>query len=685
MPEPLERSVRLFLSHVQNKEVDDVSSEVKVISNVVDEEPVFSLWLFERSSASAESPPAHYLRGVAESEIFILLLGSEITDAVMAEARRALELQKPIWVFVKDTGVVLGPKARELHQQVKEQATYKKFSDLLSLRQAFSECLRDESKRLIRRAIQLPSNPSTKTLPWGVQQGQSSDHDYAPALRILSKALGDAEENRLQAVLDRARDHLSSGRYSQAYELYQRLKEDESVLQFPEIQFKILNNLSLAARGIGKGAVALEASRKAVKLKPDNLNGRLTHLGNLVTSRSRGWKREFKSNQEFLETSPAGLQLLGAVAYQEGNLAGCIGASERALAVDSLDDSSRLNIAFASMQLADFPRAEQVLNQIGPESVFYIQAQVGLAEVKHRRARESDDPHRLLDESIRHIENAETGVAARNLSREDWLETSAHAAVVRSSVCLLRGKAEEAIGILETHKTDIPVALYHFHSGQSYAALDKWDEALEHFEAAVKLDDSNLDVVSWLGMAYLTRYEATRDETARKKAEQTFKRVLRDEVRGDAVGCLSELLIEVGRIEEARRVIELALCKKPEDSDVLVAAFRLEFRTGQEEKALNLAQQIYAKRPREVVSATYLGMRDFKNGQYEDSVVKLKDAIADPFCRSSFHAESYFYLALALKRLKKLTDAIDIALSGMKRYPKSRRLAKLLDILVERA
>jgi hypothetical protein len=51
--------------------------------------------------ASSEDLEQSYLRPVEECDIFILIIGSQVTDSVIEESVRAKELDKHILVFVK--------------------------------------------------------------------------------------------------------------------------------------------------------------------------------------------------------------------------------------------------------------------------------------------------------------------------------------------------------------------------------------------------------------------------------------------------------------------------------------------------------------------------------------------------------------------------------------------------------
>ncbi len=101
MSEPVEKVV-VFISSVQNKEIEDLGPErSEVIKTVKDYSPT-TPWAFEHTPASDLSAEDYYLRGVNDCHLFILLLGEQVTDAVRNEYNKAVELKKPIFSFVKD-------------------------------------------------------------------------------------------------------------------------------------------------------------------------------------------------------------------------------------------------------------------------------------------------------------------------------------------------------------------------------------------------------------------------------------------------------------------------------------------------------------------------------------------------------------------------------------------------------
>jgi hypothetical protein len=100
MSEPAEK-VKVFISSVQNKEVEDLDSErSEVIKTVRDYSPT-TPWAFENTPASDLSADGYYLRGVSDCHLYILILGSELPEAVKNEYNEAVKLKKPVFAFVK--------------------------------------------------------------------------------------------------------------------------------------------------------------------------------------------------------------------------------------------------------------------------------------------------------------------------------------------------------------------------------------------------------------------------------------------------------------------------------------------------------------------------------------------------------------------------------------------------------
>lgn len=95
-----ESPLLVFVSSVMK--VEDLKAEREACRNAIDSIPLARSWLFEFSPASTDTAEDTYLEKVDQSDIFILILGAELTDPVTREYDRALTGGKPRLIFVKN-------------------------------------------------------------------------------------------------------------------------------------------------------------------------------------------------------------------------------------------------------------------------------------------------------------------------------------------------------------------------------------------------------------------------------------------------------------------------------------------------------------------------------------------------------------------------------------------------------
>ncbi|MDP9237928.1 MAG: GNAT family N-acetyltransferase [Chloroflexota bacterium] len=84
--------------------VDDLSAERESCRSTVNALAVTRAWTFENSPSSADPVDDTYLKKVDECDLFILILGGDLTDAVENEYARAVAKDKRRLVFVKTCG-----------------------------------------------------------------------------------------------------------------------------------------------------------------------------------------------------------------------------------------------------------------------------------------------------------------------------------------------------------------------------------------------------------------------------------------------------------------------------------------------------------------------------------------------------------------------------------------------------
>ena len=96
-----EKPLVVFISSVMGTNAEDLSSLRLACQEAINSLRLTRAWTFEGSPASTESLPGFYLNRIEECDIFVLILGKEITNAVENEYSRAVAEGKPRLVFVK--------------------------------------------------------------------------------------------------------------------------------------------------------------------------------------------------------------------------------------------------------------------------------------------------------------------------------------------------------------------------------------------------------------------------------------------------------------------------------------------------------------------------------------------------------------------------------------------------------
>ncbi|MBI3737456.1 MAG: twin-arginine translocase TatA/TatE family subunit [Chloroflexi bacterium] len=96
-----EQPLLVFVSSIMNPACDDLVAERAAAKKAIEALPVSRSWRFEDSPASPETAPRVYLRKVKECDIFVLVLGKEITYPVLREYATARKHSKPRLAFLK--------------------------------------------------------------------------------------------------------------------------------------------------------------------------------------------------------------------------------------------------------------------------------------------------------------------------------------------------------------------------------------------------------------------------------------------------------------------------------------------------------------------------------------------------------------------------------------------------------
>jgi HEAT repeat protein/energy-coupling factor transporter ATP-binding protein EcfA2 len=108
--------------------------------------PLARTWVFERAPASSEEITESYLAHVRECDIYLLILGEDISDPVKAEYQTAVECDKPRLCFVQE-GVERTPALEEFLPTLQADVKYAPFSDEAGLRREVLQAVRLELVR----------------------------------------------------------------------------------------------------------------------------------------------------------------------------------------------------------------------------------------------------------------------------------------------------------------------------------------------------------------------------------------------------------------------------------------------------------------------------------------------------------------------------------------------------------
>lgn len=97
-----ENPLVIFVSSVMDKRLEDLATERDAAIQAISSLRITRPWAFENAPASSDPPVQTYLEKVDECDLFVLILGSELTDPVEREYQRAVSLGKPRLVFIKN-------------------------------------------------------------------------------------------------------------------------------------------------------------------------------------------------------------------------------------------------------------------------------------------------------------------------------------------------------------------------------------------------------------------------------------------------------------------------------------------------------------------------------------------------------------------------------------------------------
>ena len=116
---PIGRPLMVFVSST----IGELQEERKALDQALGQAGTFSPWVFEHTTATSMPLPEAYLRRVRECDLFVLIVGTNLSPPVIAEYETALSTRKPILAFLRR-----GERSREavaFVQRVREAGAFK--------------------------------------------------------------------------------------------------------------------------------------------------------------------------------------------------------------------------------------------------------------------------------------------------------------------------------------------------------------------------------------------------------------------------------------------------------------------------------------------------------------------------------------------------------------------------------
>lgn len=144
----LAEKVKVFISSVQNKVIEDLRAERAEVVRIVENYSPTVVWAFEHTPASDLSAEEHFLKGVRDCDLFLLVLGSQVTEAITKEYNEAVRTNKPIFAFVKN--IRRTRAAETLLKLVRGQSKYGTFNNTQDLAALVESSLDSFLLRLVK-------------------------------------------------------------------------------------------------------------------------------------------------------------------------------------------------------------------------------------------------------------------------------------------------------------------------------------------------------------------------------------------------------------------------------------------------------------------------------------------------------------------------------------------------------
>ena len=163
----------VFVSSIMDKAREDLRAERDAVRTAVQSIGITQSWRFEDSPASSRHVDDAYLAKVREADIFVIILGQELSEPVRKEYETALAAQKPILAFLKATTRTPTADAFAKSLSVK----WKSFADPTVLAQEVRRALAEElidAHRQRHLAFKTPDLARLRRVvrPWWMRIGE---------------------------------------------------------------------------------------------------------------------------------------------------------------------------------------------------------------------------------------------------------------------------------------------------------------------------------------------------------------------------------------------------------------------------------------------------------------------------------------------------------------------------------
>ena len=134
----MEEKLIIFISSRIN---DEMKRARRVVREAIEGLPLTRAWLFEEAPAAADRLDESYLRWVGKCDLFVMLLGEDITDPLRTEWETATQAGRPRLVFLKK-GAQQDDAAREFARGL--DVKWKEYRTLAELKREVQAAVGDE-------------------------------------------------------------------------------------------------------------------------------------------------------------------------------------------------------------------------------------------------------------------------------------------------------------------------------------------------------------------------------------------------------------------------------------------------------------------------------------------------------------------------------------------------------------